>query len=90
MLGKEGYLGVRWMRERRSLPGCSKAEEEGRSLFQCRDVSDAVTCPRPGWVEESSQGPREMLELLAPRQGDWVWAPLWHRDLFILLISGHN
>lgn len=43
-----------------------------------------------GWVEESTQGPGEVGRHLAPRQGVWVSVPLWHRDLFILLISVHN
>lgn len=46
--------------------------------------------PDLGWVKESTQGPSEVRRGLAPKQGVWVSVSLWHRDLFILLISGHN
>lgn len=46
--------------------------------------------PDLGWVKASTQDPSEVRRDLAPKQGVWVLVSLWHRDLFILLISGHN
>lgn len=42
-----------------------------------------------GWVGESIPSPSGQ-KCLDPRQGVWVLVPLWHRDLFILLISDHS
>lgn len=58
--------------------------------FSDRTVSHAVTCPRTRLDGTVPPGPPGGARASGSTQGGWVLVPLWHGDLFILLISGHN